>query len=277
MVLAKKSLVESEISTLKTMISFANITKDEASNTLNALNETVAAATSEQKNKTKEAMKARQECIGGQKNNSCTKLKAATEEAVDASFTKAQVSSQYQSAAFTLNSEKKFNTFLNTRILSLQQELLELESELSRTEPYLGPIADSHDFQDLNKLLNETEQNLDDEWLQFEYDSDSSHINTSQESNSLNVAAGLSVGIPNGFGLGLGVNVGKSDTDLEQAISSANVKVSGEILRVTVKRPWFKPSIFEDSTLSFVSTLLMTYVCMPKMVYFHCLCTGSVQ
>ena len=258
MVLAKKSLVESEISTLTTMMAFANSTKKEAQQTLDTLNQTVATASADQKNKTEEAIKARYECLKsnaslGQQSESCQKLKSATESAVDSTFTQAQVNAQYQSAAFTLNSEQKFNSFLNVRVLSLQQELAELESELRHTEPYLGPVADSHDFQDLNKLLNETEQNLDDEWLQFEYDSDSSHVNGSQEANSVNVAFGLSVGIPNGLGLGLGVNVGKGDTDLKQAISSASVKVAGELLRVTIKRPWFKPSIFEDTTLYFVS------------------------
>ena len=258
MVLAKKSLVESEISTLKTMTAFSSSRKREAEQTLAALNETVAAASAEQKNKTEEAMKARYECLRsnislGQQSSACQKLQSATEIAVDSTFTQAQVNAQYQSAAFTLNSKEKFNSFLNARVSSLEQELAEIESELKRTEPYLGPVADSRDFQDLNKLLNDTEQNLDDEWLQFEYDSDSSHISSSQEANSINVAVGLSVGVPNGLGLGLGVNVGKSDTDLKQAISSASVKVSGELLRVTVKRPWFKPSIFEDTALYFVS------------------------
>ncbi len=256
MVLAKKSLVEAEISTLKTMISFSNVTKEETEGTLRQLNETVAVASLEQQNKTKEAIRAKYECLkaNSTKGPACMKLRAATEEAVDSTFTKAQASAQYQSIAFTLNSDKKFGSFLNARISSLQQELSELESELRHSEPYLGPIADSRDFQNLNHLLNETEQNLDDNWLQFEYDSDSSHVKTSQESNSVNVVTRISAGYPLGLSFGLGVNAGKSDTDLNQAISSANVKVSGELLRVSVKRPWFKPSIFEDSTLSFVSS-----------------------
>ncbi len=264
MVLAKKSLVEAEVSTLKTMISFSNITTKEVEGTLQELNDTIAVAKLEQENKTKEAMIAKYECLKQnitqqQQSNVCSNFKILTEQAVDSTFTKAQASAQYQSAAFTLNSEQKFNSFLNARISSLQQELSELESELRHTKPYLGPIADSRDFQNLNKLLNESDENLDDNWLQFEYDSSSSHVNNSQESNSVNVATRLSAGYPLGLSFGLGVNVNKAETDLRRAISSANVKVSGELLRVSVKRPWFKPSIFEDLTLSFVSIICLYY------------------
>ena len=272
MVLAKKSLVESEISTLTTMTAFSSSSQNEAQKTLDALNGSVAAASAEQKNKTEEAMKARHECLQSNAqqspsnaskstsapvSDSCSKLRSTMESAVDSTFNQAQVTSQYQSATFILNSNQKFNSFLSARVSSLKQELVELNSELERTEPYLGPIADSRDFQDLHKVLNATDQNLDDEWLQFEYDSDSSHASTSQETSSVNVAVGLSVSTetPGGPSAGGSVNVGVSHTDLKQSIKSTSVHVSGELLRVTIKRPWFKPSIFEDTSLSFVSIL----------------------
>ena len=259
MVLAKKSLVESEISTLTTMMAYSNSSQSSAQSTLDILNGTVAAASAEQTNKTKEAMKARYDCLqssntsSGHLSDACRRLAIATESAVDITFTQAQVNMQYQSAAFALNSKQAFNSFLQSRVSTLQHELAEIESELKRTEPFLGPVADSRDFKDLNNLLNETEQNLDDEWLQFQYDSDSENTSSSQDVNSVNVATSLSIGIPGTVAFGLGVNVGKGDTDLKMAISRASVKVSGELLRVTIKRPWFKPSIFEDTSLYFVS------------------------
>ena len=267
MLLAKKSLVESEIDTLKTMISFSSVNQGKANATLDALKQNVDTATNLRDNKTREAIEARRECLRQSAENTttnntqtkggaCSKLKDATEDAVDSAFTQAQANSQYLTASFTLQSKEQFNSFLGSRVSALEKELQEIESDLQSTEPYLGPIAQSHEFENLNKLLNETEQNLDDEWLQFEYDSDSTHVNTSQESKSVNVAVGLSVGIPSGFGLGLGVNVGKNNVDLKQAISNADLKVAGEVLRVNIKRPWLKPSIFDDSTLLFVSSTI---------------------
>ena len=372
MLLAKKSLVESEISSLQTMIAFSDSNKEQATESLNELKKSVTAASEEQKKKTEEAMKARQECMmsntaqstatkpdepsktekakdgsnselssnddvvenkkpttdssgddgtdnsgddgknnsgddgtdnsgddgknnsgddgkknsgddgtdnsgddgknnsgdDGKKNSgddgtdnsggkapisdACKKLRGATESAVDSTFTQAQVNSQYQTAAFTLNSDKKYNSFLNARVSSLQKELKALESELKDAKPYMGPIADSRDFQDLQKARKATEQSLDDEWLQFEYDSDSSHASTSQETTSVNAALGLSYNTP-AMSVGGEVNVGYSSTDLKRSLSSASMQVSGELLRVTVKRPWFKPSIFDDTSLSYVS------------------------
>ena len=281
MVLAKRSLVESEISTLTTMTAFSGSSQNEAKKTLDALNGTVAAATAEQKNKTEEAMKARHKCmqsnipqspsngVSTPVSESCSRLRSTMENAVDSTFNQAQVTSQYQSAAFILNTKQKFNSFLNARVSSLKQELAELNRELERTEPYLGPIADSREFQDLHKVLNATEQSLDDEWLQFEYNSDSSHASTSQETTSVDVAVGLSFStqVPGGFSAGGSVNVGVSHTDLEQSIKSTSVRVAGELLRVTIKRPWFKPSIFEDTSLSFVSIHWNgNYLCMHKFL-----------
>ena len=278
MLLAKKCLVESEIDTLKTMISFSSdeTQKTKATSTVEALNQTVVSATNIRENKTLEAITARQECFRQNAENNdnktgdakdsnttqtkgdvCSKLKDATEDAVNSAFTQAEANSQYQIAAFTLQSDEQFNSFMNNRVTALEKRLKEIESELKKTEPYLGPIAQSHEFENLiNKLLNETEQNLDDEWLQFEYDSTSTHVSTSQQSSSVNAGLGLSVGVPSGFGLGLGLNVGKNDADMQKSISNADLKVAGEILRVNIKRPWFKPSIFDDSTLFFVSSTI---------------------
>ena len=387
MLLAKKSLVESEISSLRTMMAFSNSTTSQTTKTLEELQKYVTAASAEQKNKTEEAMKARHKCMesnsaqststkpdkplvtdipktgpnsgsvddaiieankptvdrkkdelkgekgpgtgskgekgtgtgskggpdtgstdtvdrkkdklkgekgtgtgskgekgtgtgskggpdtgstdtkkssGGKApiSDACKKLRGAMESAVDSTFNQAQANSQYQTAAFALNSDNKYNSFLNARVTSLQQRLTAIENDLENAKPYMGPIADSRDFQDLQKTLKATEQSLDDEWLQFEYDSDSSHVKTSQDTTSVNAALGLSYNnpVPEGLSLSGNVNVGYSDTDLEHSLSSADVQVSGELLRVTVKRPWFKPSIFDDTSLSYVSYNRYDYV-----------------
>ena len=104
----------------------------------------------------------------------------------------------------------------------------------------------------MNSVLNETEQNLDDAWTSFQYDSESSHTQTDTETNSWNVAVGLGVDVGR-FGVQASAHYGRSTTNMRQSFNSANLKVSGQLLRVTIKRPWFKPSIFENPSLSFVS------------------------
>ena len=260
MLLAQKSMLESEMNTLQTMVKFNNRSQQQANQTLDALSDKLNKTTANRENKTTAAASSFRGCISANANGSngtspdCNKFKQANLEAVSATFQQAQVQQEYESAAFLLNSKGQFNDFLSMRVDSLKRQIASIEAELATAKPYLGGLADSREFQNLNSLLNETEQNLDDAWTSFEYDSDSSHIDTDEETKSLNVATSFGVGAP-GFGVNVGVNYGKGTADLKQALNSANLKVSGELLRVVVKRPWFRPNIFTDPSLSFVSAL----------------------
>ena len=258
-------MLVSEQDALTTMIEFnqQNHHQHQRQESLNKLEQRVNATKSNQKNKTTAAMVARVNCVSQTSDQStetntatsgpCEKLNTAAEGAVGATFQHAQTQSQYFSASFFLGSSTKYNSFLSTRIEAIERQVEHINEQLDNTAPYLGDIADSREFRDLNNILNETEQNLDDEWEQFEYDSDSSHVSTDIHTSSLSVGVGFGVGVPGEFSLGGSFNYGKSTGDIKQAVSSANLKVSGEVLRVTIKRPWFKPSIFENPLLFFVS------------------------
>lgn len=274
MLLARKSMLESEKNALTSMFNFnaQNQDQGQSKTSLDKLQQEVDAAKSNQENKTQEAMKARAACISqnyNQKNGSktpesdaCKNFKDSTGNAVDATFQHAQLQSEYFSASFFLQSKERYNSFLSTRIQAIEKQIAEVDEMLNNTTPYLGGIADSREFQNLNKIMNETEQNLDDQWEQFEYDSDSTHIDTKMDSSSLNVGAGVGFAVPGEFGGQGSFNYGKTTADLKQAVNSASLKVAGELLRVTIKRPWFKPSIFEDPTLFFVSCNYCTKHCL---------------
>ena len=125
---------------------------------------------------------------------------------------------------------------------------------------YLGGIVDSKVFSALNEPGNGTAQDLDSEWMQFEYGYGSTHIDTAQDKSSISVAAGLNVAIATTTGfslLGASAHYGKGAADLVKAVNSAILKASGEILHVTIKRPWFRPSLFEDPLLYFVSDYIL--------------------
>ena len=261
MLIAKKSMVESELDALKSMIAFNEQNKDQAQKTTGELQAKLNASTAQTANKTQGAGQALTNCLSSRSGSNSTGTSAeckdygkAKDDAVTASFQQAQIQSEYESAQFLLNSKGQFNTFLGARVHALERELASINAELNATsQVHLGGLADSREFHNLNALLNETEQHLDDNWLQFEYDSDSSHINTQQDTSSLNVAVGIGVGAPGIESFEGGVNYGKGTTDLKQALNSATLKISGSVLRVVIKRPWFKPSLFADPSLSFVS------------------------
>jgi len=261
MLIAKKSMVESERDTLKSMIIFNDQNRNQAEKVTSHLEAQLNASTAQASNKTNETGQALTSCLSSNSNltfnsttSQCRNYQKAKDDAVTASFQQAQVKSEYESAQFLLNSKGQFNTFLGARVETLERELASLNAQLnSSSVAHLGGLADSREFQNLNKMLNETEQSLDDKWLEFEYDSDSSHINTQQDSSSRNIAAGIGISAPGVGSFDGSFNYGRGTTDLKQALNSASLKVSGSILRVVIKRPWFKPNLFSDPSLSFVS------------------------
>lgn len=267
MLIARKSMLQSELDALQSMVRFNQLNEAQANQTLRNLDSKLNQSTEARENKTAAAATSMMDCMsdnaqqsppGGTSNSTagqsdaCNKFKQANADAVSSTFQQAQVKLEYESAAFLLNTKGQFNDFLSMRADNLRRQILSIDADLNDSKPYLGGVADSREFQNLNSVLNETEQNLDDAWTAFEYDSDSSHIDTDQDTNSLNVAAGFGVGAP-GFGVQASANYAKGTADLKQALNSANLKVSGELLRVVIKRPWFRPDIFTDPSLSFVS------------------------
>ena len=269
-------MLQSEMDALNATIHFTSVGQDKAKQAIDSLEKKVNYTTAKRDNATKEALQARSDCVNQRAqegasnsthlekraasdapNDPCDNFKQATENAVDATFQQAQASSEYFSSSFLLNSKEQYQSFMQSRLDAIEREIDEIntqlqESNLKGSQVYLGEIADSKAFKALNQLGNETVQDFDSEWMQFEYDYDSTHINTSQDKSTLGVSAGLGVGVK-GASLEASGYYGKGTADLMQAVNSASLKASGELLRVTIKRPWFRPSLFENSVLYFVS------------------------
>ena len=277
MLIARKSMLQSEMDALNATIHFISIGQDTANKTVDTLQKKVTYTTQKRDNATQEVVKARSECVNqnAQKgvptetkkkraatdptSDPCEHLKQAAEGAVDATFQQAQASSELYSSSFLLNSNEKYESFMQSRITAIQRDIGEIEEQLNNLDKgqvYLGEIADSKEFKALNQLGNQTVQDYDSEWLQFEYDYDSTHIDTSQDSSSLGVSAGFGGGIK-GASLDASAYYGKGTADLQQAVNSASLKASGELLRVSIKRPWFRPSLFENPVLYFVSCIIV--------------------
>ena len=256
----------SEAEVLNATITFnSNPTNQrKAQNVLSDLQEKVNSSREHRDNATSTALEDRFKCMqqnmsaqSTNPDNPCESFEKATDETVDATFQHAQASAEYFSSAFLLNSDKLYGHFLQLRIDAIEREIEEIDTQLDNLngdQVYLGGVVDSKEFSALNEHGNGTGQDLDSEWMQFEYDYDSTHIDTTQDKSSISVAAGLNIAIATtGFSLGASAHYGKGAADLVKAVNSASLKASGEILRVTIKRPWFRPSLFEDPLLYFVS------------------------
>ncbi len=142
-------------------------------------------------------------------------------------------------------------------VKSLKKEANRLNDEISRiysllgeSSPYLGGIIDASPL----AVANLTEEFKDNQWLQFEYESseDFRQTDDSHETSSSSTSGGASFFF---FG-GSGSSSSEFDERKhENKLAMAKISIKGELLRVNIKRPWFKPEIFDDPGLNYVSCL----------------------
>ena len=86
-----------------------------------------------------------------------------------------------------------------------------------------------------------------DNWLQFSYDSRKSVQKNTNEQKSSSISIGISFGIPGLFNIGANVGFSKQTGNVFQKLSTLDTKVSGQLLRVSIQKPWFRPEIFRLS------------------------------
>lgn len=97
----------------------------------------------------------------------------------------------------------------------------------------------------------------DSRWLAFEFDSKTTSFDgvTIQRFASTAANYGANAALWS-VKSSLAAGANGSETRFRRAMNRARVKVKGELLRVTVNRPWFRPSLFENTDLMFkVSTV----------------------
>ena len=133
----------------------------------------------------------------------------------------------------------------------LRDESSKIYSLLGETSPYLGGIIDSSPL----AIANLTDEYKDDEWLQFEFNSAESYHRSDDDKESVSIASNFG-GHFLFFG---GSSSYSSQTDThahEEKLALSNLKAKGELLRVNIKRPWFKPEVFDDPGLTYVSCIV---------------------
>ncbi len=101
-------------------------------------------------------------------------------------------------------------------------------------------------FPSLARHAADSQDQLDSRWLQFEFDSSKSTRETASSRSHTSVAtqfgaSGLFWSARASF------SYSKSEASFREAMNSADVKVKGELLRVVVQRPWFRPSLFKST------------------------------
>ena len=248
-------MYQSEIDVLNTTIEINSKKQQEAEDSTSSFEKTLTAAEDVAKTATEETLNTKYACLEDDKtgdSDPCAALDQATDNSEGATLQKAQADYEARSASFLADD---YNNILTRRMEDLQTQISLLQEELKTNEDaYLGGVVDSTDFQNLNKLFQPSEQDLNESWTTFEYNSEDSSRTRSTSTYAYEYTKAQQE--PHkGMHLDTGVTFGAQE--LQQAMNRANLKVSGSVLRVVIKRPWFNLDILEDPSLYFVSQLVI--------------------
>ena len=142
---------------------------------------------------------------------------------------------------------------------ALDKAIDELDKEINILQLKLA-TADAK-FTSLAKHAADSQDQLDSQWLQFEFDSTKTTFSTSSSRKHFSTAASYKAG---GFlwSARASFSYSKSESSFERKMNSADVNVKGELLRVTVQRPWFRPSLFKSKQFQIRVSLNLKPCCM---------------
>ena len=141
---------------------------------------------------------------------------------------------------------------LNNSRAELERLRQIVQGSVGGIDPFGGSLTQS----DPDLIETVIDSQRENQWLSFEFDSEEyqSQKTYNTYSRSARVSGGAKL-----FWVNIGrgsVNGGIYGTDLQKEMSKATLKAKGKLLRVHIKRPWFKPSVFDDRNLEFVSCIL---------------------
>lgn len=201
---------------------------------------------------TTDYMNYQMDCLGP--SAPCSEYDTMRKAAVEAMLEEAEAFSTYQFATYFKNPADYISHLENERS-QLTTQSRKIEGYLSGSSPFLGGLIDSSPL----AVSNLTDAYRDNEWMQFDYDSKSYFKNQDEETTSESFKAH---GRFHFFFVSASVDhtYNKNTHDYSQALAQATLKVKGELLRVNIKRPWFKPEVFEIPDLDYVSFLIASYM-----------------
>ena len=175
--------------------------------------------------------------------NDCNMYAKSAGNASDTVDSNTELFACVQDLDFQVNSFEESRDALNQTAQLLEEQIQDLKRRLASTD-----VKFSHLARKAQHAADSQEQ-LDSQWLQFSFDSQryqsSSETEYSRTTSHFAASAGGGWGMFS-FGASYSQSRSRSDYSFESAMNSAQTEVSGELLRITVQRPWFRPSIFKS-------------------------------
>ena len=189
----------------------------------------------------------RQECLSSrilakisgesQQTPKCAEYEIATTNATDSVSDNSDIYTCVKDLDFQINGVAQQRAAIDDIISTIDDEIEQLQSRLLKVGIKMSNLA---------QHAANTQDELDSKWLQFQFDSQHYEQETHQSSKSYSVATSFSAG---GFlwKVSGSFSYSRAQQDFEQKMNQADLTVKGELLRVNILRPWFRPSLFKSA------------------------------
>lgn len=173
----------------------------------------------------------------------CKMYAEASGNAVDTVAANTELYSCVEDLDYQINGFQEARDALGVTVQQIDEQIDALKQRLATTD-----IKFSHLARDAQHAAD-TQDQLDSKWLSFTFDSSrqTEQSFSSYSRKTSQVAASFSAG-----GLfwrakaSFSRSSSRTESSFEASMNSAETVVSGEILRVTIQRPWFRPSLFKS-------------------------------
>ena len=184
-------------------------------------------------------------------NIDCQTYENASQELLQVSSEEASAKADQDVFLWNTRNRESYIQYLKGQKYELSIQHERLYNLLGEMDPLSGGILDA----DQLAVANLSDTYKGDNWLQFSFDSSSLNENTEASSSYGSISASEKIHFLF-FHIGGSYTHTKQTSHFQQQLASSNMKAKGKLLRVNIKRPWFKPEVFEDPTLNYVWILI---------------------
>ena len=189
------------------------------------------------------------------RGRNCVSYDTSRDDIIQGLAEEAEMFATYQHVNYYYQFYDSYIKSLQNEKNKLETQLQSIESLLGEATPYLGGLLDATPLEVAS--LQDTYR--DREWLQFEFDSSQFEEQKDAESTSESITADMGFHILF-FHVGGSYSYNKDTTYNSDQLAQSRMRVKGEMLRVNIKRPWFKPELFDNPELDYVSFIKLVYV-----------------
>lgn len=198
----------------------------------------------------------------------CDKYAEYSGKALDTVSGNTELYACVQDIGFQVDGYEKTREALNETVKEINDHLNELSRRLATTDVKFSHLAREAQH------AADTQDQLDSKWLTFYFDSEKAKVEQKSSYQRKTSSIAASGGASGGFWsvkASFSHSRSKTESSFERSMNSAKYSISGELLRVTVQRPWFRPSLFKSKQFQIrVSSYNMTHYTITCIYIFLC-------